>query len=173
MVPSLRKAGLSLASDSAVVSGRLCSSLSNTVGPLRPGTSTAAISASNLPAACAALKRCCERSAQRSWSSRLMPFLSTRSSVCQPECLPLKASFRPSYSMLSKAVMSPMRAPQRPCGSRYGARSMFSMPPAMAQSIMPAQISSAALATPCAPDPQTRLTVSAGTSTGSPAAMPA
>jgi hypothetical protein len=50
---------------------------------------------------------------------------------------------------------------------------MFSMPPAMAQSIMPAQISSAALATPWAPDPQTRLTLRAGTSTGSPAAMPA
>lgn len=50
---------------------------------------------------------------------------------------------------------------------------MFSMPPAMAQSIMPDQISSAALATPCAPAPQTRFTVSAGTCTGSPAAMPA
>ena len=50
---------------------------------------------------------------------------------------------------------------------------MFSMPPAMAQSIIPAQISSAALATAWAPEPQTRFTVSAGTSTGSAAATPA
>src|SRR5512135_646105 len=45
---------------------------------------------------------------------------------------------------------------------------MFSMPPATAQRIMPDMISSAALATPCAPEPHTRFTVSAGTCTGSP-----
>lgn len=43
----------------------------------------------------------------------------------------------------------------------------------IAQSIMPAQISVAALTIACAPEPQTRLTVSAGTSTGSPPATPA
>ena len=41
------------------------------VVPLRLAISTAAISSLNLPAACAALKRCCERAAQRSWSSRV------------------------------------------------------------------------------------------------------
>jgi len=50
---------------------------------------------------------------------------------------------------------------------------MFSMPPANAQSIMPVHTSSAALTIRCAPEPQTRLTVSAGTSTGKPAPMPA
>ena len=40
---------------------------------------------------------------------------------------------------------------------------MFSMPPASAQPARPDQISSAALASACAPEPQTRLTVSAGT----------
>jgi hypothetical protein len=50
---------------------------------------------------------------------------------------------------------------------------MFSMPPAMPHSLMPAQISCATLTMAWAPEPHTRLTVSAGTSTGSPAAMPA
>jgi hypothetical protein len=50
---------------------------------------------------------------------------------------------------------------------------MFSMPPAIVQLAMPLQISMAALATAWAPEPQTRLTVRAGTSTGSPPPMPA
>lgn len=96
----------------AVVAGRLCSSLLNTVGALRPGTSTAAISASNLPAAWAAAKRCCERSAQRSWSSRDILFCVTGPSVCQPECVPLNASFNPSYNMPAarrRSIRSPVR----------------------------------------------------------------
>ena len=56
---------------------------------------------------------------------------------------------------------------------RYGARSMFSMPPATALSIKPSITSCAALAIACAPEPQTRLTVSAGTSTGTPPLMAA
>src|SRR4029079_18260972 len=51
---------------------------------------------------------------------------------------------------------------------RYGARSMFSMPPATALSMKPSMISCAALAIACAPEPQTRFTVIAGTSTGTP-----
>ena len=43
MVPFGRKAGFSRASASSVVSGRLCSSLSNWVGPFLPGTSTGTI----------------------------------------------------------------------------------------------------------------------------------
>ena len=46
--------------------------------------------------------------------------------------------------------------------------SMFSMPPAIAQSMKPSQISCAAVATAWAPEPQTRFTVIAGTSTGTP-----
>src|SRR5258708_22986615 len=45
---------------------------------------------------------------------------------------------------------------------------MFSMPPAMATSTWPSQISCAAVAIACAPEPQTRLTVIAGTATGTP-----
>ena len=45
---------------------------------------------------------------------------------------------------------------------------MFSMPPATAASISPAAISCAAETIACAPEPQTRLTVMAGTSTGAP-----
>ena len=66
IVPSLRNAGLSLASTSRVVSGRFASSVSKTCGPLRPLTSTPTISAAKRPAVCAAAKRFCERSAQRS-----------------------------------------------------------------------------------------------------------
>ena len=46
---------------------------------------------------------------------------------------------------------------------------MFSMPPATATLILPSAISWAAETMACAPEPQTRLTVSAGTVTGSPA----
>src|SRR6059036_1313047 len=45
---------------------------------------------------------------------------------------------------------------------------MFSIPPAMALSRLPSQISCAADAIACAPEPQTRLTVIAGTATGMP-----
>ena len=45
---------------------------------------------------------------------------------------------------------------------------MFSMPPAMAASISPAAICCAAETIACAPEPQTRFTVIAGTDTGTP-----
>ena len=101
IVPSLRKAGRSLARLSIVVSGRLCSSFSKSPGLFRSQSSTGTISSANLPAACAAAKRFCERSAQRSWSSRVIWRDLTRSSVCQPECWSEKASFSPSRSTLS------------------------------------------------------------------------
>ena len=66
MLPSGLKAGFSAANAAKVVCGRLCSSVSKQVGPLRPGTSTATISLENLPSACAAAKRCCDRNAHRS-----------------------------------------------------------------------------------------------------------
>src|SRR5438067_2731724 len=46
---------------------------------------------------------------------------------------------------------------------------MFSMPPATATLMFPREISWAAETMACAPEPQTRLTVSAGAVTGSPA----
>jgi hypothetical protein len=45
---------------------------------------------------------------------------------------------------------------------------MFSMPPAMAKSTSPAMICWAAVTTACAPEPQTRFNVMAGTETGTP-----
>src|SRR5450759_5524667 len=56
-------------------------------------------------------KRFCERSAQRSCSSRVIWCEAARSSVCHPECLPEKASLRPSISIESKICASPMRYP--------------------------------------------------------------
>ena len=50
---------------------------------------------------------------------------------------------------------------------------MFSIPPAIAQSTMPSMISWAADAIAWAPEPQTRFTVIAGTSTGKPPWMAA
>jgi hypothetical protein len=80
---------------SEVMSGRLCSSLANCSLPLRLLISTGTISASNLPSACALPKRCCERSAQASWSSRLIWYSVARSSVCQPACSPEKGVVQP------------------------------------------------------------------------------
>ena len=45
---------------------------------------------------------------------------------------------------------------------------MFSMPPATAASISPVAICCAAVTIACAPEPQTRFTVIAGTDTGTP-----
>ena len=45
---------------------------------------------------------------------------------------------------------------------------MFSIPPATATWSWPSQIACAAVAIACAPEPQTRLTVMAGTETGKP-----
>src|SRR5215831_7245938 len=50
---------------------------------------------------------------------------------------------------------------------RYGAWSMFSMPPATATLMLPREISCAAETMACAPEPQTRLTVRAGVVIGS------
>ena len=50
---------------------------------------------------------------------------------------------------------------------------MFSMPPAIAQSTRPSVTSMAAEAIAWAPEPHTRLTVMAGTSTGKPPLMAA
>ena len=109
IVPSSRNAGRSLASTSNVVSGRGASSATNASIPFLPRISTAMISSLNLPAFWAALKRCCERSAKRSCAARESCAWVTRSSVCQPECLPEKASSRPSRSMLSWISAGPMR----------------------------------------------------------------
>ena len=169
IVPSLRKAGFSAASVSSVVSGRLCSSLSNASAPcgraLRRRRSRRRI-AGGLRRA----KRCCERSAH----SVLRLAADLEFLARDPRCASPNARRRTRRSGRRAACCR--RAARRPSGSpsgrarcRYGARSMFSMPPATATSTLPSRISCAAETIACAPEPQTRLTVIAGTVTGSPA----
>ena len=66
MVPSLRKAGRSLARLVERRVGAIVLVLLKDPGLFRSQSSTGTISSVNLPAACAAAKRFCERSAQRS-----------------------------------------------------------------------------------------------------------
>ena len=77
IVPSCWKAGLSLASDSAVVSGRGCSSVAQMLSaPFRSLIATGTISAWNLPSAMALPAFCCEAAAKASCSARGMPYFS-------------------------------------------------------------------------------------------------
>jgi hypothetical protein len=70
-VPSGRTTGFSFASASSEVS-RGCSSRSTAmVSPFRWGTCTGVISRASRPSAIARAVRCCERSANASWSARL------------------------------------------------------------------------------------------------------
>jgi hypothetical protein len=70
-VPPSRTKGLSLASASAVVSARGCSSTSKVTVSLRPFTVTGVICAASTPSCCARAARCWERRAKASWSARL------------------------------------------------------------------------------------------------------
>ena len=90
-----------------------------------------------------------------------------------PMWMSLKASHRPSWTIESISWASPIRAPKRPDGIRYGARVMFSMPPATTMSTSPARIICEAIATDLRPDPQSMLIVVAGTSFGIPAPIAA
>lgn len=65
-------------------------------------------------------------------------------------------------------VRDPIVNPSERRPIKYAARSMFSMQPSMAASLSTATISSAAGRIACRPEPQTRLTISAGTETCSP-----
>ena len=86
-----------------------------------------------------------------------------------PMWMSLKASHSPSWTIESIICASPIRAPKRPDGNRYGARVMFSIPPATTMSTSPARIICDAIATDLRPDPQSMLIVVAGTSFGIPA----
>src|SRR6185437_7574700 len=72
MVPFLRKAGLSPANDSAVVSARMPSSLVNSSGsPLRCGIFTGTTSSAKTPSFHAAAAFWCDRAANSSCSARV------------------------------------------------------------------------------------------------------
>ena len=75
----------------------------------------------------------------------------------------------PSPIIMSSRTPSPMRYPVRALRRRYGALVMLSMPPARTTSKSPARMSDSAKVSARIPEPQTRLIVSAGTSTPMPA----
>src|ERR1035437_7905824 len=85
--------------------------------------------------------------------------------------MPSNASMRPSWTIESISSADPILAPNRAVGIRYGARVMFSMPPATTTSTSPALIICAAIATALSPEPQSMLIEVAGTSLGIPAAI--
>ncbi len=63
----------------------------------------------------------------------------------------------------------PIRAPQRAASTQYGACDIDSAPPASATSTSPVWMCIVAVTIDWTPDPQSRLTVSAGDSCGTPA----
>jgi hypothetical protein len=169
---------LSLASISSVVSGRGCSSVSTTSGsPFLRGISTGVSSSANRPAAWAAPQRCCERTANASWSARLMlNSAATLSAVCGIEWV--------SYSFFISGLVKrqPMVVSKIAALREYalsalpmtkGARDMLSTPPAIISSHSPDLMARAAIPTQSRLEPHRRLTVVPGTSTGKPASSPA
>ena len=170
IVPSLPKAGRSLASDSADVSLRTPSSLSTTIGsPLRCGTSTGITSSAKTPFFQAAAACWCERALNSSCSSRLSlrPVLFAWS-VRAPMAWSVNASHSPSNAIESTSVVSPYLKPSRDFGSRCGAFVIDSIPPATTISYSPARISWSARAIAFRPDRQTLLMVMAGIVIGMP-----
>jgi hypothetical protein len=98
MLPALSNAGRSPASDSAVVSPRTPSSVSNTIGsPLRCGISTLTISLSNRPSFWARAARSWLFAASSSCGSRARPADAAYFSVPAPMATWSKAQNRPSY----------------------------------------------------------------------------
>ena len=107
-MPSLPKAGLSLASVSAVVPGRMpSSSVTVSVSPLRCETGTPTISAANRPFLAAAAARWWDMAANSSCCSRVMPSWRPLRSVDSPMDRWSNASVRPSSAMESSTVTGP------------------------------------------------------------------
>ena len=82
---------------------------------------------------------------------------------------PLKGLVRPSCTIASSALTSPMRNPKRAFGSRYGAHDIDSMPPPTPISTSPARICASSRPTARMPEAHTLLIVSELTSFGMPA----
>src|SRR5215211_2528513 len=96
-----------------------------------------------------------------------MPHLPATFSAVTPMWQSSKGSVR-APTIMSEALVSPMRAPQRIAGTPYRPRLIDSAPPARATSTSPSITSRAADTIACRPDPQSRLRVKAGVSTGRP-----
>ena len=119
----------------------------------------------------AAIARSCERSAHLSRSARVISSSSPTSVASSNICLPLNGLRRPSWTIASSALTSPMRKPWRAPGSRYGACDIDSMPPPTATSRSPARTAWSIIPTARTLDAQTLLIVSEVTSIGMPASI--
>ena len=111
--PSLRNAGFSLASVSAVVSRRGDFIGLHVVGPPFPGTCTGRISALNLPASIAAMAFRWLSYANASWSARVTPAFSAVYSAYSPMWQQPNESQRPSWIIPSTMVWFPALIPPR------------------------------------------------------------
>ena len=170
--PSRRNGVLSLASASGDVS-RGCSSRSTTVSPLRPGIVTGVISRAKNPLAWAVAARCWLRSANASWSARdTWNSCATFSAVSGMESTPYCA-FSTGLTKRQPMVVSKISALRENASVALpmtnGARVMLSTPPAIISSASPARMARAAVPTASRPEPQRRLMVAPGTTSGRPA----
>ena len=157
-----------------MVPARGCSSVSNGFGsPFFWGMGTATISALKRPSRIAASARAWLSAAKASCSARPIEYRSATFSAVIPMWMSWKASVRPSWIMWSSTLPWPRRSPQRAPGRRKGARLMLSVPPATISSASPQRMACAASITAFRPEPQTLLTVVAGTESGSPALIAA
>src|SRR4051812_15734797 len=163
------ESGLSFDSVSSDVSRRGASSISTTVSPLRPLTVTGTISSGRRPSSVALIASSWLRSAQRSMSARVISSSSATSPASSNICLPLNGLRRPSLTIASIALASPMRKPKRACLSRYGAWLIDSIPPPTPTSRSPARIAASRMPAARTPEAHTLLTVSEETSFGIPA----
>ncbi len=162
----------SAASFSSDVS-RGCSSASTSfVSRLPAGTVTGTISSASRPSACALAARCCDRYAKASCAARSTPnSAATFSAVSGIESMPhpLRISGLTSRQPIVVSYTSAVRANGVAAfGMTNGARLMLSTPPATTRSASPATIARAAEASASRPEPQSRLTVLPGTSSGRP-----
>src|SRR5712692_6359303 len=169
MVPSFLKAGASLLSDSAVVSGRIPSSRSILVaGPRLELSSTATTSSAITPVSHARCARSWDRAAHASCSSRPISSSRLTSSELSPMCCFKNVDHSPSWTIESIISALPMGAPKRAFGTRYGASDIDSIPPATTTSTSPARMSWSARAMALRPERHTLLMVRAGTPGGDP-----
>ena len=174
-VPSLLEGGLQLRERLGGGAGAriLVGVERSSASPFFCGTGTATISSLKLPAAIAAAARAWLCAANASCAARVTWYLSATFSAVMPMWMSANASVSPSWSMWSSTSPWPSRWPQRAPGSRYGAPLMLSVPPATTTSASPALIACAASITALRPEPQTLLTVCAGTDFGMPAVIAA
>jgi len=145
--------------------------------PLRPFTTTAAISRAKNPAACAAAAFCCDRSANASWSARVTWNCSATSSPVSGMLSVPYAVFISPLTNRQPIVVSYTSAERENASLAFaitnGARVMLSTPPASISSASPARIARAAVPTASSPLPHSRLIVLPGTDAGSPASSTA